>query len=44
MSIIWFVILSIAYSNGADIDNIAVCMVAIFYIGDCILLKNKKEK
>ena len=36
MSIIWFALLIFCYSKGAEISDIAMLMVAVFYIGDCI--------
>ena len=36
MSIIWFALLTFCYSRGAEISDIAMLMVAVFYIGDCI--------
>ena len=39
MSLIWFIILLLAYGNGVKIDDFAMCMVAIFYIEDCVLMK-----
>lgn len=44
MSILWFIILSIAWSNGIKIDNISFMMISIFYIGDCILMRNGSER
>ncbi len=40
MSLLWFVILSIACGKGIEIDNISFMMIAIFYVGDCILMRN----
>lgn len=42
MSLLWFVILSIAWGKGIEIDNISFMMIAIFYVGDCILMRNRR--
>lgn len=44
MSVLWFVFLVYAHSRGAEIDNITFLMVAIFYVGDCILIKGGDKK
>lgn len=38
MSVLWFIILSIAWHIGIKIDDISIMMISIFYIGDCILI------
>lgn len=38
MSVLWFIILSIAWHTGIKIDDISFLMISIFYIGDCILM------
>ena len=40
MSVLWFIFLAYAKSKGAEIDNILFLMIAIFYVGDCVLIKN----
>lgn len=42
MSVLWFVFLVYAHSKGVEIDNITFLMVAIFYVGDCILMRNRR--
>lgn len=45
MSVLWFIFLAYAHSKGAEVDNITFLMIAIFYVGDCILIKNRgREK
>ena len=39
MSAIWFVILFLAWGNGTGIDDASYLMLAIFYVGDCILMR-----
>lgn len=39
MSVLWFIFLVYAHSKGAEVDNITFLMIAIFYVGDCILIK-----
>lgn len=40
MSIIWFLFLAWVYQQGVEISEIVFMMISIFYIGDCVLLKN----
>lgn len=42
MSAVWFIILFIAWENGIEIDNMSFMMIAIFYVGDCILMQNRR--
>lgn len=44
MSVLWFVFLVYAHSKGVEIDNITFLMVAIFYVGYCILIKGGDKK
>ena len=44
MSAVWFIILFYAHGSGVEIDNITFLMVAIFYVGDCILIKGGDKK
>ena len=37
MSIVWFLLIAIAYNNGYEISRIDFLSVPIFYIGDSIL-------
>lgn len=38
MSIIWFVFLMYCYGKGIELSDLNTLMIAIFYIGDCILV------
>lgn len=40
MSVIWFIMMFLAVKNGIKIDDISFLMLAIFYVGDCILMKS----
>lgn len=40
MSVIWFIMMFLAYENEIKIDDISFLMLAIFYVGDCILMKS----
>lgn len=46
MSILWFIFLFFAISQGIEIDDttfdIILLMISIFYVGDCILLRNRR--
>lgn len=42
MSVIWFIILFLAWENGIEIDDMSFMMIAIFYVGDCILMQNRR--
>ena len=45
MSILWFAFMIYCAWNGAEITDLNLLMVSVFYIGDCILLKMvRKEK
>nr|DAU77526.1 MAG TPA: hypothetical protein [Caudoviricetes sp.] len=43
MSIVWFAILMCAWRAGIEIDEASWMMIAIFYVGDCILLQRKGD-
>nr|DAZ72095.1 MAG TPA: hypothetical protein [Caudoviricetes sp.] len=42
MSAVWFIILFLAFGNGIKIDDMSYMMIAIFYVGDCILMQNRR--
>ncbi len=42
MSAIWFIIMFFAWGNGVEIDDASCLMLAIFYVGDCILMRNRR--
>jgi hypothetical protein len=42
MSAVWFIILFLAWGNGIKIDDMSYMMIAIFYVGDCILMQNRR--
>lgn len=42
MSLLWFLLVFYAYGHGADLAESDSLMIAIFYIGDCILWKRFK--
>lgn len=42
MSIIMFLIVLNAYGKGISIPNLYALVVAILYVGDCILISQKK--
>lgn len=42
MSVLWFIFLAYARCQGVEIDNITFLMIAIFYVGDCILIHNRR--
>lgn len=45
MSILWFAFMIYCALNGAEITDMNLLMISIFYVGDCILLKTiGKEK
>lgn len=44
MSLLWFVFLLFAWDKGAEISDLELVMVSIFYVGDCILMRNRKVK
>lgn len=41
MSAIWFIVLFLAWENGVEIDDASYLMLAIFYVGDCILMRTE---
>lgn len=42
MSVVWFIILFYAWSQGIKVDDMSYLMIAIFYVGDCILMRNRR--
>lgn len=42
LSILWFIFLMYGYGNGMDVSDLNLLMIPIFYIGDCILLTNRR--
>ena len=42
MSILWFVFMMFCYGSGAKVTDLNLLMVPVFYIGDCILLTNRR--
>lgn len=42
MSVVWFIFLVLAWLNGAEVDNASFLMIAIFYVGDCISMQNRR--
>ena len=42
MSVVWFMILFCAWSQGIKVDDMLCLMLAIFYVGDCILMRNRR--
>ena len=43
MSLIWFLFLAWIYQQGIEVSEVAFLMIAIFYIGDCVLLSDRKK-
>lgn len=43
LSVLWFIFLMYGYGNGMDISDLNLLMIAVFYIGDCILLTRKRD-
>lgn len=43
MSVVWFIIMFFAWGNGAKIDDVSCLMLAIFYVGDCVLMRNRRS-
>lgn len=41
MSILWFVLMVVAYNNGIEITPVDFITVPIFYIGDTILFTRR---
>ena len=44
MSILWFAFMIYCAWNGAEITDMNLLMVSVFYIGDCILLKTVRKE
>ena len=44
MSIVYFIILVYAWSNGIEITDMEFMMCSIFYIGDCILIRRGNRR
>ena len=44
MSILWFIFLLYIGSKGIEIGNTAGIMLALFYVGDCVLIKKGKRR
>lgn len=42
MSILWFMFIMFCYGSGAKVTDLNLLMVPVFYIGDCILLTNRR--
>lgn len=42
MSILWFMFIMFGYGSGAKVTDLNLLMVPVFYIGDCILLTNRR--
>lgn len=42
MSLLWFVLLLFTWKNGAEISDLELVMISIFYVGDCILMRNRR--
>ncbi len=42
MSILWFMFMMFCYGSGAKVTDMNFMMIALFYIGDCILLTNRR--
>lgn len=42
MSILWFMFMMFCYGSGAKVTDLNLLMVPVFYIGDCILLTNRR--
>lgn len=43
MSLVWFLLLSWMHQNSIEVTELAFVMIAIFYIGDCILYTGQKK-
>ena len=41
MSVLWFICCTIGWANNLDITDMNFMMIALFYIGDCILITRK---
>jgi hypothetical protein len=42
MSILWFMFIMFCYGSRAKVTDLNLLMVPVFYIGDCILLTNRR--
>lgn len=42
MSVLWFIFIVIELFKGIDISDMNFMMIGLFYIGDCILLTNRR--
>lgn len=42
MSILWFMFIMFCHGSGAKVTDLNLLMVPVFYIGDCILLTNRR--
>ena len=40
MSVLWFIMILLAFKNRIKIDDISFLILAIFYVGDCILMRS----
>lgn len=44
MSALWFGFILYCGFHGAEITDLNLLMIAVFYIGDCILIKSTGDK
>lgn len=44
MSILWFAFIIYCAWNGAEVTDMNLLMMSIFYVGDCILSKTMGEE
>ena len=42
MSILWFMFMMFYYGSGAKVTDLNLLMTPVFYIGDCVLLTNRR--
>ena len=42
MYVLWFIMILFAFTNGIKIDDISFLMLVILYVGDCILMRNRR--
>ena len=42
MSVLWFICCTIGWVNNLNITDMNFMMIALFYIGDCILIAQKR--
>lgn len=40
----WFIFLLYIGSKGVELSNTAGIMLALFYVGDCVLIKKGKQE